>query len=77
MTTVITFKHGREIDRTTISDHSFDTILRDCGSVGWLGILVKDGKEIYRTGKHYMMQLDCLFAVNKWKDKNIDDEEII
>ena len=50
-----------------------DIILRDCGGVGWLGILMKDGEEIYRTGKHHMMQLDALMAVNRWKDKNTEE----
>lgn len=31
----------------------YKIVLRDCGSVGHLGIVLKNGKEVYRTGKHW------------------------
>jgi len=38
-----------------MADHSnyFDITGRFCPGVGYLGIIIIDGKEIYRTGKHY------------------------
>lgn len=44
-----------------------DIILRDCGKVGWLGIL-KDplGREIYRTGNHQPTAGEALAKVKAW-----------
>lgn len=30
-----------------------DIILRDCGNAGWLAIIIREGTEVYRTGRHY------------------------
>lgn len=49
-----------------------DVILRDCGGAGWLGILIMDGVEVHRTGKHWAMQADALMAVNRWSDKHLE-----
>lgn len=48
-----------------------DIILRDCGSVGWLGI-VKDenGNEVYRTGKHHPSHLIALAATMGWLEEH-------
>jgi hypothetical protein len=43
-----------------------DIILRDCGSVGWLGVVERRGKELYRTGKHHPFAVDALEAVQEW-----------
>ena len=44
----------------------YDIILRQCGPVGWLGIQMKDGEELYRTGRHFMFAVDALDAVQDW-----------
>ena len=47
-----------------------DIILRDCGSVGWLGLVEQKGVELYRTGKHYASVFDCLNRVQEWIEEN-------
>lgn len=37
----------------------YDITVRYCGSVGYLGILVVEGKEVYRTGKHYSTGIEA------------------
>lgn len=44
----------------------YDITLRNCGAVGWLGILVRDGKEVFRTGKHWPTAEEALTAVQLW-----------
>jgi hypothetical protein len=44
-----------------------DTIIRDCGRVGYLGIIEQAGKEVYRTGKHHPTEAAALQAVEKWR----------
>lgn len=42
----------------------YDIVLRNCGCVGWLGILIDEfGNEIYRTGKHWPSSKDALTKV--------------
>lgn len=43
-----------------------DIILRDCGRVGWLGIVMVNGSETYRTGKHHLNKESVLYAVDSW-----------
>ncbi len=57
----------------------FDIIVRYCGSVGWLGILMVNDKEVYRTGKHQTSAAKSLEAVEqyiakKYKNKEINDD---
>ena len=47
-----------------------DIVLRNCGAVGWLGLLMIDGKEIYRTGNHHRTKLLALGAVEDWIEVN-------
>ena len=45
----------------------YDIVLRNCGAVGWLGILRDEfGNELYRTGKHYPFAVDALQRVQDW-----------
>ena len=37
-----------------------DIILRDCGSVGWLALIIEEGAEVYRTGIHYPTATEAL-----------------
>jgi hypothetical protein len=51
-----------------------DIVLRNCGSVGWLGILIEEitpGNivETYRTGKHHPCAFTALAAVDYWIEK--------
>jgi hypothetical protein len=48
-----------------------DIILRDCGRVGWLGIIEQDGKELYRTGSHWPNPTAAYERVCRW----LDDKE--
>lgn len=41
-------------------------IIRNCGGAGWLGLVMKDNKEIYRTGKHHRSEFSCLGDVIFW-----------
>jgi uncharacterized protein (DUF924 family) len=46
--------------------NGYDIVLRHCGAVGWLGILVDEfGNEVYRTGKHYSTDALALWQVKK------------
>lgn len=43
-----------------------DITLRDCGFIGWLGLYIVNGKEIYRTGRHHKSAQLALEQVQKW-----------
>jgi len=42
-----------------------DIILRDCGHGDWLGIIERDGKEVYRTFRHHKSMTSALLAVQE------------
>ncbi len=44
-----------------------DINIRDCGRVGYLGIIAMVGREIYRTGEHHPTAAAALQAVEKWR----------
>jgi len=48
----------------------FDIVLRYCGSYGWLGILMKDDVEVYRTGIHHKRKEMAIRRVGEWIAKN-------
>ena len=52
-----------------------DIILRDCGRVGWLGIIEQDGKEVYRTGKHHSSYLTAMDAITLKMNSEDDHED--
>lgn len=45
-----------------------DIILRDCGRVGWLPIIERDGKEIYR-GEHQDSAHRAMMMAEEWLDE--------
>lgn len=47
-----------------------DFIIRDCGSIGYLGIIEINGKEVYRTGKHQRTKLLALAAMEDWYEQS-------
>jgi hypothetical protein len=48
----------------------YDIILKH-SSAGWLGILMIDGKEKYRTGNHKTGPVAALTAVQFWMQSNL------
>lgn len=45
-----------------------EIILRHCGRVGWIGIIIAGGKETYRTGIHYPSTQEALDQVRKFME---------
>ena len=43
-----------------------DYIIRNCGKIGFLGILEIDGVETYRTGMHHAAAVEALLKVQLW-----------
>lgn len=48
----------------------YEIILRRCGHGEWLGLLVIDGIEKYRTGVHKSSPVAALTAVQYWMQIN-------
>ena len=48
----------------------YDIILRKC-SAGFLGILMVDGEEKYRTGTHHSGPVAALTTVQFWMQMNL------
>ena len=44
-----------------------DIIIRYCGRVGYLGIIEKAGKEVYRTWNHHRTAEEALQSVEEWR----------
>lgn len=46
----------------------YDIIVRYCGKIGFIGILVVNEKEVFRTGKHYLTAEKAFNKVQDMKD---------
>jgi DNA repair exonuclease SbcCD ATPase subunit len=59
-----------EQERLDSLSKDYDIILRNCGTVGWLGLFIdKSGKELFRTGKHTASADAALTKVKAWIDE--------
>jgi hypothetical protein len=50
----------------------YEIHIRYCGSVGYIGILIVDDKEVYRTGKHYKTAQETFDKIQIEKFKYIN-----
>ena len=49
---------------------TYDIVLRYCGSVGWLGIIINEkGEESYRTGRHHKNRAMALRRCDEWLER--------
>ena len=51
-------------------------VLTDCGKVGWLGMYMLDGRELYRTGAHQCDEFAAMLRVIEWAADNEANEDI-
>ena len=55
-----------------MNNNSVEIVIRDCGRVGWLGIVMRGKYELYRTGIHYPQAMNAFYKCCQWMDDNED-----